>query len=150
MLTTTPIDELTRCAGTELGVSDDVFISQEMVEAFAEVTGDRQWIHTDPVRAADSPFGGTVAHGYLTLALAPKLLDQVLPLDGFAMTVNYGLDRLRFPSPLPVGERVRMRVALDAVDPIPGGAALSLTLTFEPAAGGKPVCVANAIYRVYE
>jgi acyl dehydratase len=152
MLTTTEIDELSARVGTELGVSDEVLISQETVDAFAGVTGDHQWIHTDPVRAADSPFGGTVAHGYLTLALAlaPTLLDQVLPLGGFAMAVNYGLDKLRFAAPLPVGEQVRMRVLLDAVDPIPGGAALSLTLTFEPAAGGKPVCVANAIYRVYE
>jgi acyl dehydratase len=150
MLTSTPIDQLSARAGTELGVSDDVSISQETVDGFADVTGDHQWIHTDPLRAANSPYGGTVAHGYLTLALAPMLLDQVLPLGGFAMAVNYGLDKLRFPAPLPVGEQVRMRVALDAVDPIPGGAALSLTLTFERAAGGKPVCVANAIYRVYE
>ena len=150
MLTTVPIDELARRTGTELGVSDYVFISQETVDEFAEVTGDRQWIHTDPDRAANSPFGGTVAHGYLTLALAPSLLDQVLPLGGYAMVVNYGLDKLRFPAPLPVGEQVRMRVALDAVDPIPGGAALSLTLTFEPTSGRKPVCVANVIYRIYQ
>jgi acyl dehydratase len=150
MLTTTPIEGLSGRAGTELGVSEDVLVSQKTVDAFADVTGDHQWIHTDPSRAASSPFGGTIAHGYLTLALAPALLDQVLPLDGFAMVVNYGLDKVRFPAPLPVGERVQMRVALDAVDPIPGGAALSLTLTCERAAGGKPVCVANAIYRVYE
>jgi len=150
MLTTTPINELAERAGTELGVSDEVLISQELLDAFSDITGDHQWIHTDPVRAAATPFGGTIAHGYLTLALAPAMLGQVLPLGSFAMTVNYGLDKLRFPAPLPVGEQVRMRVALDAVNPIPGGAALSLTLTFERAAGGKPVCVANAIYRVYE
>jgi acyl dehydratase len=150
MLEMTPIDELARRAGTELGVSDFVSISQETVNRFAEVTGDHQWIHTDPARAAATPFGGTIAHGYLTLALAPALLDQVLPLGGFAMAVNYGLDRLRFPAPLPVGEQVRMRVALDAVDAIPGGAAVSLTLIFERAGGGKPVCVANALYRMYE
>jgi acyl dehydratase len=150
MLTSTPLEELTRRAGSELGVSDYILISQENVDAFAGVTGDHQWIHTDPVRAAASPFGGTIVHGYFTLALAPTLLDQVLPLDGYAMAVNYGLDKLRFPAPLPVGERVRMRVALDAVDRIPGGATLSLTLTFEAAAGGKPVCVAQALYRIYE
>ncbi len=150
MPSTTPIDELARRAGTELGASDYVRISQEMVDAFADVTGDHQWIHTDPARAAASPFGGTIAHGYLTLALAPRLLDQVLPLGGYAMAVNYGLDKLRFPAPLPVGEEVRMRVALDAAEPIPNGVALSLPLTLERAAGGKPVCVANAIYRVYE
>jgi acyl dehydratase len=150
MLETTPIDELAGRTGTELGVSDFVSISQETVNQFAEVTGDHQWIHTDPARAAASPFGGTIAHGYLTLALAPALLDQVLPLGGFAMAVNYGLDRLRFPAPLPVGEQVRMRVALDAVDPIPDGATVSLTLIFERAGGGRPVCVANALYRIYE
>jgi acyl dehydratase len=150
MITALPVEELARRAGTELGVSDYVSIDQETVDAFAEVTGDRQWIHCDPVGAAESPFGGTIAHGYLTLALAPMLLDQVLPLGGYAMVVNYGLDRLRFPAPLPVGDQVRMRVALDAVDAVPGGVALSLTLTFEPAAGDKPVCVANAIYRIYE
>ncbi|HVP02081.1 MAG TPA: MaoC family dehydratase [Solirubrobacteraceae bacterium] len=150
MLTAISLDELTRLAGTELGVSDGVVVSQEIVDAFAEVTGDHQWIHSDPARAAASPFGGTIAHGYLTLALAPALLQQVLPLDGFAMAVNYGLDRLRFPAALPVGEQVRMRVALDVVDPVPGGATLTLTLAFERAAGGKPVCVARVLYRVYE
>jgi acyl dehydratase len=150
MLTMTRIDELTERAGTELGASDWIPVTQEAVDAFAAATGDHQWIHTDAARAADSPFGGTIAHGYYTLALAPALLAQVLPLDGFAMTVNYGLDRLRFPAPLPTGEQVRMRVGLDAVEPVPGGAAPSLNLTFEPASGGKPVCVANAVYRVYE
>jgi acyl dehydratase len=150
MLTMTRIDELTERAGTELGASDWVPVTQEAVDAFAAATGDHQWIHTDAARAADSPFGGTIAHGYYTLALAPALLAQVLPLDGFAMAMNYRLDRLRFPAPLPTGEQVRMRVGLDAVEPVPGGAALSLNLTFERAAGGKPVCVANAVYRVYE
>jgi acyl dehydratase len=150
MLTMTRVDELTERAGTELGASDWVAVTQEAVDAFAAATGDHQWIHTDPERAADSPFGGTIAHGYYTLALAPRLLADVLPLDGFAIAVNYGLDRLRFPAPLPTGEQVRMRVRLDAVEPVPGGAALSVTLTFERAGGGKPVCVANAVYRVYE
>lgn len=150
MLTTMPIAELAGHAGTELGVSDYVLVSQETVNGFADVTRDHQWIHIDPVRAAASPFGGPIAHGYLTLALAPALLDQVLPLGGYAMVVNYGLDKLRFPAPLPVGEQVRIRVVLDAVDPIPGGAALTLTLTFERTGGGKPVCVATALYRVYE
>jgi acyl dehydratase len=150
MQTITPIEDLAAAVGTDLGVSDYVTVDQETVDGFAELTGDRQWIHCDRDRAAESPFGGTIAHGYLTLALAPALLDQVLPLGGYALTVNYGLDKLRFPAPLPVGEQVRLRVALDAADPIPGGCSLSLKLTFETAAGGKPVCVANAIYRIYE
>src|SRR5437870_5447132 len=141
MLTTVPIDELTRYTGREPGPSDYVLVSQDTVDAFADATGDHQWIHTDPVRAGASPFGGTIAHGYLTLALAPMLLAQVFPLDGYALTVNYGLDKVRFPAPLPVGEQVRMRVTLDAAEPIVGGASLSLTLSFERAGGGKPVCV---------
>jgi acyl dehydratase len=100
-------------------------------------------------RAASTPFGGTIAHGYYTLALAPILLDEVMSLGSFEMTVNYGVDKLRFPAPLPVGDRVRMRVALDAVQPIPGGASLTLTLTFERPDGGKPVCVARTLYRVF-
>jgi acyl dehydratase len=150
MQTIAPIEELAAAAGTELGASDYVTVDQETVDGFAELTGDRQWIHCEPERAANSRFGGTIAHGYLTLALAPALLEQVLPLGGYALVVNYGLDRVRFPAPLPVGEQVRMRVALDAADPIPGGCSLSLKLTFEAAAGTKPVCVANAIYRIYE
>jgi acyl dehydratase len=150
MPTTTRTDELAGRAGTRLGTSDWVAVTQEAVDAFADVTGDRQWIHTDPQLAAASPFGGTIAHGYFTLSLAPALLQQVLPLDGFALAVNYGLDRLRFPAPLLVGDRVRMSVALDAVEPVAGGAALALTLTFEAASGGKPACVASVIYRVYE
>ena len=105
MLTTVPIEELVERAETELGVSDYVTIDQETVDEFAEVTGDRQWIHCDPARAAESPFGGTIAHGYLTLALAPMLLDQVLPLGGYAMAVNYGLDKLRFPRSFRSGSR---------------------------------------------
>jgi acyl dehydratase len=150
MLRTTRIDELAERVGTQLGASDYVPVPQDAVNAFADVTGDHQWIHTDPERAAASPFGSAIVHGYFTLALAPVLLDEVLPLSDFAMAVNYGLDRLRFPAPLPVGESIRMSVALDSVEHIPGGASLGLTLTFEPASGGKPVCVANAIYRVYE
>lgn len=147
---TTPLDRLAARAGTELGASDYVTITQDTVDAFADVTGDRQWIHTDPARAAGSPFRGTIAHGYLTLALAPALVEQVLRLEEFAMGVNYGLDRLRFPAPLPVGERVRLRATLDAVERFAGGATLHLTVTFESPAVEKPVCVASVLYRVYE
>src|SRR6201999_825781 len=112
------IDELAERTGSDLGASGWIAVTQSRVDDFAAVTGDHKWIHTAPERAAASPFGGTIAHGYLTLALAPALLEDVLPLDGFAMVVNYGRDRVRFPAPLPVGERVRMRVALDAVEPI--------------------------------
>jgi acyl dehydratase len=144
------IEELRGRLGEELGVSSWHDVTQQEVDGFAEVTGDRQWIHTDPERARMSPFGGTIAHGYYTLSLAPALLAQVLPLDGFAIAVNYGLEKLRFPAPLPVGDRVRMRTRLDRVEEFPGGATLVLTLTFETAHGGKPACVAQALYRVIE
>jgi len=142
------IDQLAALSGSELGVSAYREVTQGDVDAFAETTGDHQWIHTDPARAAGTPFGGTIVHGYYTLSLAPVLLAEVLDLERFAMAVNYGLDKLRFPAPLPVGERVRMRVAVEAVDPIPGGATLRLVLTFERPDGDKPVGVAHALYRV--
>jgi acyl dehydratase len=144
------LDDLKAREGQDLGVSDWHDVTQEAVNAFAELTGDRHWIHTDPDRAAAGPFGGTVAHGYYTLSLAPDLLAQILSFDGFAMGVNYGLDKLRFPAPLPVGDRVRMAARLDRVEDAPGGATLSVTLTFERAGGDKPVCVAQALYRVVE
>jgi acyl dehydratase len=135
MLTMTPLDSLEARAGTVLGASDYVTITQETVDAFAGVTGERQWIH---------------AQGYLTLALAPALLNQLLPVDEFAMGVNYGLDRLRFPAPLPIGEPVRLRAKLDGVERTAGGATLHLTLRLESPGLDKPVCMANALYRVYE
>jgi acyl dehydratase len=146
----TRVEELRALAGTELGVSEWHWVTQPEIDEFAQVSGDRQWIHTDPERARRTPFGGTIAHGYYTLSLAPALLAELLELDGFAMAVNYGLDKLRFPAPLPVGDRVRMRMRIDRVDDIPGGAALAATLTFEREGGDKPVCVAEALYRVFE
>jgi acyl dehydratase len=150
MSTVMSLGDLGAREGGELGVSDWHEVTQEAIDRFSEVTGDDQWIHTDPERALGTPFRGTIAHGYYTLALAPALLADVLPLDGFAMAVNYGLDKLRFPAALPVGDRVRMRVRLERVDELPGGATLAMTLTFEREGGGKPVCVAEALYRVIE
>jgi acyl dehydratase len=144
------IEDLRRYVGEDLGVSAWHDVTQGSIDAFAAVTGDHQYIHTDPQRAAATPFGGTIAHGYYTLALAPALLTQVLSLEGFAMAVNYGLDKLRFPGPLPVGDRVRLHVRLDRVDEHPGGGTLALTMTFERAGGAKPVCIANVLYRVFE
>jgi acyl dehydratase len=150
MTTTLTIDDLLARTGEELGVSDWRDVPQEAVDAFAEVTGDHQWIHTDPERARTSPFGRTIAHGYFTLALAPVLLTEVLPVDQFAFAVNYGLDKLRFPAPLPVGASVRMRVRLDRVDRFQGGATLHLTLTFECDGAERPVAVAQTLYRVFD
>ena len=108
MRTITGLDELKAAEGETLGTSEWHEVTQEDIDAFADVTGDHQWIHVDPERAKDTPFGGTIAHGYYTLSLAPRFTEQVLALDGFAFAINYGLNKVRFPAPLPVGGRVRM------------------------------------------
>ncbi len=149
MLTLTGLDEVREYVGKELGVSDWHLVTQEEIDAFAEVTGDDQWIHIDRERAKDSPFGGTIAHGYYTLSLAPRFSYDMFKFEGFAFGVNYGLNRLRFPAPMPVGQRVRMRATLKSVEEIPGGAQLTSELTFEREGGEKPVCVAEALSRVY-
>jgi acyl dehydratase len=149
MRTISGLDELRRAEGETLGTSDWHQVTQAAIDAFADVTGDHQWIHVDPKRAKDTPFGGTIAHGYYTLSLAPALTEQVLALDGFAFAVNYGLDRVRFPAPLPVGSKVRLTVKLASLQEIPGGAQITLELTFERDGGDKPVCVAETLARVY-
>jgi acyl dehydratase len=149
MLTLTGLDEIRAHIGEELGVSDWHLVTQESVNAFAEVTGDDQWIHIDVERARESPFGGTIAHGYYTLSLAPRFSYAMFKFEGFAFGVNYGLNRVRFPAPMPVGDRVRMRARLRAVDEVPGGAQITTELTFEREGGEKPVCVAESLARVY-
>ncbi len=149
MLTINGIDELKSRIGDELGVSDWHEVTQENVDAFAEVTGDDQWIHVDPERAKETPFGGTIAHGYYTLSLAPRFSYDLFKLDGVAFGLNYGLNKVRFPAPMPVGGRVRMRMELQSVDDIPGGAQITMKLTFERDGGDKPVCVAESLSRVY-
>ena len=135
--------------GELLGYSDWVEITQESVNQFADATGDHQWLHVDPVRAKEGPFGGPIAHGYLTLSLVPLLLPQVLELSGFSMGVNYGCDRVRFPSPVPVGSKVRAGVVLDSVTDVPGGIQLAVTMTFEVDGGSKPACIATILVRQY-
>jgi acyl dehydratase len=149
MLTLTGLDEVKSHVGQELGVSDWLEVTQATVDRFAEVTGDDQWIHVDVERARDTPFGGTIAHGYLVLSLAPRLCYDMFTFDGFAFGLNYGLNRVRFPAPMPVGGRVRMRARLVAVEEIPGGAQITTELTFEREGGDKPVCVAESLARVY-
>jgi acyl dehydratase len=149
MLTLTGLDEVKGHVGQELGVSDWHEVTQEDINTFAEVTGDDQFIHVDVERAKETPFGGTIAHGYYTLSLAPRFSYAMFSLEGFAFGVNYGLNRVRFPAPLPVGGRVRMRATLASVDDIPGGAQLTTELTFEREGGDKPVCVAESLARVY-
>ena len=149
MLTVNGIDELKTRVGDELGVSEWHEVTQEKVDAFAEVTGDDQWIHIDPERAKETPFGGTIAHGYYTLSLAPRFSYDLFKLDGVAFGLNYGLNKVRFPAPMPVGGKVRMRMELQSVDDIPGGAQITMKLTFERDGGDKPVCVAESLSRVY-
>ena len=150
MLTINGLDELKGRAGDDVGVSEWHDVTQAEVNAFADATGDHQWIHVDTERAKQTPFGGTIAHGYYTLSLAPMLNEQIFGLDGFAFAVNYGLNRVRFPAPLPVGSRVRMHARLKALEDVPGGAQITIEATFEREGGDKPVCVAETLARVYE
>ena len=150
MRTISGLEELKRAAGDDLGTSDWHEVTQEAIDAFADVTGDHQWIHVDPERAKETPFGGTIAHGYYTLSLAPMFNEQIFGLRGFAFAVNYGLNKVRFPAPLPVGARVRMRAKLKGIEDVPGGAQITVECTFEREGGDKPVCVAETVARAYE
>jgi acyl dehydratase len=142
--------ELKSLIGQEVAVSDWVQINQERVNLFAEATGDRQWIHLDAERCRkESPFGGTIAHGFLTLSLLPMLMDSAVVMSDVKMGVNYGLNKVRFPSPVPVGSRVRGRMTLLRVEDIEGGAQVTWQVTMERDGGDKPVCVAELIARRY-
>jgi acyl dehydratase len=143
------IEELKSRVGDHLGYSDWLEVTQERVNQFADATGDHQWIHVDPERAKAGPFGGPIAHGYLTLSLAVPLLAQVLRVDGVRMGINYGLNRVRFPSPVPVPSKLRVGAVLKNVEDIEGGAQSTFELTFEVEGKEKPSCVAEAIYRWY-
>ena len=137
--------------GTHIGYSDYMEITQERVNTFADATGDHQWIHVDPERAkAESPFGGPIAHGYLTLSLGPVLAPQIMRVEGIKMGVNYGAGKVRFPSPVPVGANLRLGAELTAVEDIPGGAQVYMTFTFEVEGAPKPSCVSEIIFRYYE
>ena len=149
MRTITGLDELKQAEGEELGVSDWHEVSQKDIDAFADATGDHQWIHVDPERAKDTPFGGTIAHGYYTLSLAPMLTDEVLKMDGFAFAVNYGLNKVRFPAPVPVPSKVRASPKLKEITDVPGGAQCVFEVSFEREGSEKPVCVAETVVRVY-
>src|SRR5919106_2623976 len=136
--------------GTEVGVSDWMEVTQERVNAFADATDDHQYIHVDPELAAQTPFGGTVAHGYLTLSLVVPLAAQVkVDVGDPRMGINYGLDRVRFPAPVPVGSRIRARVALDSVEEVPGGIHLKRTVIMEIEGHDKPAMVAETLTRLY-
>jgi acyl dehydratase len=139
------LDELAALAGEELGTSDWLEIDQDRVNRFADATGDHQWIHVDVERAAAGPFGGTIAHGYLTLSLVPFLGSQVFSLETPGAKVNYGVNKVRFPSPVRVGSRIRSRVTLGQVTDIPAGRQLTLRHTIEIEGEDKPACVAEAV-----
>jgi len=142
--------DLKSLVGQELGVSDWHPVTQEEVSGFADATHDHQWIHVDVERAKrESPFRGPIAHGYYTLSLAPYLMSQIWSVQGVRMGVNYGLNRLRFPAPVPVGARVRLRARLNALEAVAGGQQATVGLSFEVEGSDKPVCVAEAVYRYY-
>jgi acyl dehydratase len=133
--------------GEVIGTSDWVEIDQERVTTFADATDDHQWIHTDPERAAQGPFGGPIAHGFLTLSLLPALQRRTYAIEGLRMGINYGLEKVRFPAPVPVGSRIRATVQLASVSQIDGGIQAVLRTTIEREGGDKPVCVAESVSR---
>jgi acyl dehydratase len=139
--------ELQALIGSTLGTSDWLDIDQARIDQFAVVTGDDQWIHVDPVRAAAGPFGTTVAHGHLTLSLLPVMVRTAFRVADVRMTINYGLNRVRFPAPVPVGSRLRGHFKLMTFEAIPGGAQIIAEVTTEREGHSKPVCVAESVAR---
>ena len=144
----TTATELAALVGKELGPTDWYEVSQERVNAFADATDDHQWIHIDPARAAASPLGGTIAHGLLSLSLGPHLSSQLLGFDGFTHSLNYGYNKVRFPAPVPVGSRVRMRTTIISADEVPGGIQVVTSQVLEREGSDKPVMVAESLGRV--
>jgi acyl dehydratase len=150
MRTFETLADLAACVGQEVAVSDWTTVTQEQVNRFAESTGDHQWIHVDVERAKAGPFGAPIAHGFLTLSLLPAFFDTTLDIRGARMGVNYGLNRVRFPSPVPVGSRLRGRLTLQAAEPIErDGLQLTWSVVVEREGGDKPACVAESLARVY-
>jgi acyl dehydratase len=149
MTTFTSPSELAGSVGSHLGYSDWLEITQERINAFADATDDHQWIHVDPERARSGPFGTTIAHGYLTLSLAVRFAAEIFQVEGRVMGVNYGSNRVRFISPVPVGSRLRAGGTLAAVEEVPGGYQVTVDLTFEVEGAEKPACVAQVLYRMY-
>ncbi len=144
------VQEVSRLEGQEVGITTWHRVTQDDVNAFAHATHDTYWIHTDPERAREeSPFGTTVAHGFFTLSLCSYFIQQLFTVEGATMTINYGLNRVRFPAPLPVGSQVRGRVALTRVEEVSGGLQCAATVTVEREGEGKPVCVAEILLRYF-
>lgn len=143
------VAELPELAGTDLGCTDWMEIDQARVDLFADATGDHQWIHVDSERAKDSPFGGTIAHGYLTLSLVLPLFEQLLSVEPVDQKLNYGLNSVRFPAPVPVGGKIRLAARLAEVNEISGGVQVLVTATVELENSHKPPCVAELVLRFY-
>jgi acyl dehydratase len=140
------LDAFKAAAGEELGTSDWVTVTQEQINTFADATGDHQWIHVDPERAAQGPFGGTIAHGYLTLSLLPVFGQQIYDIRGLAFGMNYGANKVRFPSPVPVGSRLRATATLQETKDIAIGTQVIITFVVEREGADKPVCIAEVVY----
>ncbi len=149
MLTINGIDDLRSYDGKELGVSEWKTIDQAAIDAFAEATGDHQFIHVDPEKAKATPFGGTIAHGLFTLSLGPVFSAQIWTMTNVAFALNYGYEKVRFPAPVPVDAKLRMTATLSELTDVAGGVQLRVTQTFEIDGGTKPVCVAESLVRVY-
>jgi acyl dehydratase len=143
------LSDLAALTGQELAKSDTLVVEQQRIDGFARATDDHQWIHVDPARAAGGPFGTTIAHGYLTLSLLPRLMHSAFAIDDVRMGLNYGLNRLRFPAPLPVDSRVQASFKLVSYEPIDGGAQVVIEATMHREGQSKPVCVAECVVRYY-
>ncbi|MGW3137020.1 MaoC family dehydratase [Streptomyces sp. NPDC001139] len=148
-LTVNGIDELKKLAGGDLGTSEWIEVTQERIDTFADATGDHQWIHVDPERAAEGPFGAPIAHGYLTLSLFIPLFTELLDVQGVTTKVNYGLNKVRFPSPVKVGSRIRLAARLAQVEEVPGGVQITVDGTIEIEGGSKPAAVLQSLSRFY-
>ncbi len=149
MTTTIAYDQLADLAGTDLGCTEYRTVTQEQVNLFADATDDHQWIHVDPERASRGPFGAPIAHGFLTLSLAVPFWTELLEVKGVSTKVNYGLDRVRFPAPVTVGSRVRMRATIVEVAEVSGGYQITVDQTIEIEGASKPAVVARGLYRFY-
>ncbi|MGC9537314.1 MaoC family dehydratase [Streptomyces ferrugineus] len=148
-ITVNGLDELKKLAGSDLGASEWIEVTQERINTFADATGDHQWIHVDPEKAAEGPFGAPIAHGYLTLSLFIPLFTELLDVQGVTTKVNYGLNKVRFPSPVKVGSRIRLVGRLAEVEEVPGGVQITVDGTIEIDGGGKPAAVLQSLSRFY-
>ncbi|MGW7608642.1 MaoC family dehydratase [Streptomyces sp. NPDC054766] len=148
-ITVNGLDELRKLAGGDLGTSEWTEVTQERIDTFADATGDHQWIHVDPARAAEGPFGAPIAHGYLTLSLFIPLFTELLEVEGVTTKVNYGLNKVRFPAPVKAGSRIRLVARLASVEDVPGGVQIAVDGTVEIDGGGKPAAVLQSLSRFY-